>query len=72
MIFHAMIVSQPKRIVNEGCDGMKVKFNVTGMTCAACSARVEKVTNAVEGVEKAEAEGIKKQLEEVGAVVELK
>ena len=33
---------------------MKIKFNVTGMTCAACSARVEKVTNAVPGVEKAE------------------
>ena len=33
---------------------MKLKFNVTGMTCAACSARVEKVTNAVSGVEKAE------------------
>ena len=29
---------------------MKVKFNVTGMTCAACSARVEKVTKAVPGV----------------------
>ena len=33
---------------------MKLKFNVTGMTCAACSARVEKVTRAVEGVQKAE------------------
>ena len=33
---------------------MKLKFNVTGMTCAACSARVEKVTNAVPGVEKAD------------------
>ncbi len=33
---------------------MKLKFNVTGMTCAACSARVEKVTKAVDGVEKAE------------------
>ena len=33
---------------------VKLKFNVTGMTCAACSARVEKVTNAVPGVEKAE------------------
>ena len=31
-----------------------MKFSVTGMTCAACSARVEKVTNAVEGVEKAD------------------
>ena len=33
---------------------MTVKFNVTGMTCAACSARVEKVTNQVAGVQKAE------------------
>ena len=29
---------------------MKVKFTVTGMTCAACSARVEQVTKAVSGV----------------------
>lgn len=33
---------------------MKLKFHVTGMTCAACSARVEKVTGAVPGVVKAE------------------
>ena len=33
---------------------MKLKFNVTGMTCAACSARVEKVSSAVNGVKKAE------------------
>ena len=33
---------------------MKMKFTVTGMTCAACSVRVEKVTNAVDGVERAE------------------
>ena len=33
---------------------MKMKFDVTGMTCAACSARVEKVTAAVDGVEKVE------------------
>ena len=33
---------------------MRIKFNVTGMTCAACSARVEKVTGAVPGVEKVE------------------
>ena len=33
---------------------MKLDFTVTGMTCAACSARVEKVTSAVDGVEKAE------------------
>ena len=33
---------------------MKLKFQVTGMTCAACSARVEKVTKAVAGVENAE------------------
>ena len=33
---------------------MKIKFHVTGMTCAACSARVEKVTSGVSGVEQAE------------------
>ncbi len=33
---------------------MELKLNVTGMTCAACSARVEKVTRAVPGVEKAD------------------
>ena len=33
---------------------MKLEFTVTGMTCAACSARVEKVSSAVDGVEKAE------------------
>ena len=33
---------------------MKMKFTVTGMTCAACSARVEKVAKQVPGVEKAE------------------
>ena len=33
---------------------MKLKFEVTGMTCAACSARVEKVTAAVPGVKNVE------------------
>lgn len=33
---------------------MKLKFQVTGMTCAACSVRVERVTGAVAGVTKAE------------------
>ncbi len=33
---------------------MEYKYDVTGMTCAACSARVEKVAAAVPGVEKAE------------------
>ena len=33
---------------------MKMKFDVTGMSCAACSARVEKVTSAIPGVEKVE------------------
>ena len=33
---------------------MKLKFEVTGMTCAACSARVEKVTSAVPGVTEAQ------------------
>ena len=30
---------------------MKIVFRVTGMTCAACSAKVEKVTRAVAGVD---------------------
>ena len=29
---------------------MNMKFDITGMTCAACSARVEKVLNAINGV----------------------
>ncbi len=33
---------------------MEIKFQVTGMTCAACSARVEKVTKQISGVENAE------------------
>ena len=33
---------------------MKIKYDVTGMTCAACSARVEKVAAAVSGVQKCE------------------
>ena len=33
---------------------MKLTFTVTGMTCAACSARVEKVTRAVPGVKQAD------------------
>ena len=33
---------------------MELKFDVTGMSCAACSARVEKVTSQIPGVEKCE------------------
>ena len=33
---------------------MKEKFNVTGMTCSACSAHVEKAVSRLAGVEKAE------------------
>ena len=33
---------------------MKQRFNVTGMTCSACSARVERVAGQVPGVRKAE------------------
>ena len=33
---------------------MKLSFRITGMTCAACAARVEKAAAAVPGVDKAE------------------
>ena len=33
---------------------MRLQFKVSGMTCAACSARVEKVSSQVAGVQKAE------------------
>ena len=33
---------------------MRIVFQVGGMSCAACSARVEKVTAQVPGVQKAE------------------
>ena len=33
---------------------MKQTFNVTGMTCSACSAHVEKAVNKLEAVNKAE------------------
>ncbi len=32
----------------------KQKFDITGMTCSACSAHVEKAVNKLEGVRKAE------------------
>ena len=32
---------------------MKCKFDVTGMSCAACQAHVEKAVNALEGVDTA-------------------
>ena len=41
----------------------KQKFDVTGMTCAACSARVEKVTGEVPGVQKAVVNLLKNSME---------
>lgn len=52
---------------------MKIRLNVTGMTCAACSARVEKVSGDVQGVEKAEVNLLKGTLDvyaQTDAVVE--
>ena len=39
------------------------KFDVTGMTCAACSTRVEKVTSEVPGVQKAVVNLLKNSME---------
>lgn len=41
----------------------KQTFDVTGMTCAACSARVEKTTNKVEGVHHATVNLLKNSME---------
>lgn len=41
----------------------KLKFNVTGMTCAACSARVEKAAGGVDGVEQAAVNLLKNTME---------
>lgn len=42
---------------------VKQTFDVTGMTCAACSARVEKTTNEVEGVHHATVNLLKNSME---------
>ena len=34
----------------KGCDFLKDKFDVTGMTCSACSAHVEKSVSKIDGV----------------------
>ena len=38
----------------KGGDSVEIKFQVSGMTCAACSARVEKVTTQLDGVNRTE------------------
>ncbi len=42
---------------------MKQTFDVTGMTCAACSARVEKASNKVDGVDHATVNLLKNSME---------
>ncbi|MGI6590982.1 MAG: heavy metal translocating P-type ATPase [Eggerthellaceae bacterium] len=44
---------------------IKQTFDVTGMTCAACSARVQKTTNGVEGVDSATVNLLKNSMEVV-------
>ncbi len=40
------------RAVRKGYMGMKTKFDITGMTCSACSAHVEKAVAKLNGVKK--------------------
>lgn len=47
----------------ENAKPTKESFDVTGMTCAACSARVEKTTNKVEGVHLATVNLLKNSME---------
>jgi len=45
-----MIVSYELKKINRKGDGMRKEYDITGMTCAACAARIERVTRRVEGV----------------------
>ena len=42
---------------------MKETFDITGMTCASCSARVQKAASAVDGVSQASVNLLKNSLE---------
>lgn len=39
--------------MNESTDILKIELDITGMTCAACSSRIEKVVNKMDGIENA-------------------
>jgi Cu2+-exporting ATPase len=49
----------------EAQQGMKRTFDVTGMTCAACSARVQKATSGVAGVQEANVNLLKNSMDVV-------
>lgn len=67
--FDVMLVSSGEKKVNV----IKVVRAITGLGLKEAKAVVDEAPSAVkEGVNKAEAEDIKKQLEEAGATVELK
>ena len=48
---------------SEGAALAKQSFDITGMTCAACSARVEKAASGVEGVDAAVVNLLKNSME---------
>ena len=56
-------VQQPGEDATQSKQKVKLRFAVTGMSCAACSARVEKVSNAVEGVDTAVVNLLKNTME---------
>ncbi|MDF2941986.1 MAG: heavy metal translocating P-type ATPase [Herbinix sp.] len=51
MVYYYLITDTPQGWGTKRSDKMNQKFNITGMTCSACSANVEKSVRKLEGVQ---------------------
>ena len=48
---------------------MQEKYNVTGMTCAACQARVQKSVSSLTGVQECNVNLLKNSIDDVTAII---
>lgn len=48
---------------------MQEKYNVTGMTCAACQARVQKIVSNLTGVQECNVNLLKNSIDDVTAMI---
>jgi copper chaperone CopZ len=53
----------------EGGFNMQEKYNVTGMTCAACQARVQKSVSNLTGVQECNVNLLKNSIDDVTAMI---